>query len=391
MKKNIFTEKFIKRLSRIDHTDIEQYVHRLIEDRHVIQTVFDRLPEGIILVNPKGEIILANDVASDFLGINLQDQINKPVQNVIQNPSLKKFIDTHLGSEKRVLNEEFDLHTSRSRIVDLNIYPFFSDNNERAGTVLTFHDVTDKSSSDRKMFHFEKLESILKLAAGIAHEMGNPLNAVHIHTALLEKEARKCDSATRDRISSHISAIKEEISRLDHIIRKFLSAARQKNTQFSEANINTIITNLLTSMKTEFKAKNIRLSLKLANELPSTFCDADKLSQVFSNLIRNSIQAMNEGGDLNIATQFKKPGIYISISDSGTGISEADLPHIFDPFFSTKGGGSGLGLMLVLDIIREHGGKIDVNSKQGEGTTMTIFLPVRREKAQLPFNKEAST
>lgn len=383
-----FTEKFLTRLDRIDRRNVEDYVRKLAEERQLIESIFNRLPEGIVFVDPQGQIVLVNQAAREILGRSFEEHLHGSLLNYITHPEIYQFLDDHLKLERRILHKEFQIFAPRERIILLNLFPFFDEENRRVGTVITLHDVTEKSFSEKQLFQFERVESILRLAAGIAHEMGNPLNALHIHLKLLEKECQKLSKTAQARLKPYVSILNEETGRLDHIVKSFLRAARRRAARFQLYDINKIVQEALHRFRYELKERRIQVKAELDPRLPRALVDPEKLEQAFVNLIRNAIQAMPKGGRLLVSARFSEGVLFVAFTDTGEGIEETDLPHIFEPYFSTKQEGAGLGLMIVLDIVREHGGKIDVKSKKGEGTTMTLILPIRREKPQIPFEEK---
>jgi signal transduction histidine kinase len=269
-------------------------------------------------------------------------------------------------------------------------------------------DITEKRSREAQLRRAENLASLTTLAAGVAHEIKNPLGSLSIHIQLIQKamdahkeiyyEARsehgqsEASGANGDeedsrqyfsRLDKYIGVVNEEIDRLNRIVVDFLFAVRPMNMDFREGNINSLIEELSDFVRYELEESNINCVLELEKDLPRTGFDERYMKQALLNLIKNAQAAMENGGTLTIKTEFKDGQIDILVMDTGSGISDANLSKIFEPYFTTKETGSGLGLTLVFKIIREHRGEITVKSKEGQGTRFKITLPIPQKERRL--------
>ena len=233
--------------------------------------------------------------------------------------------------------------------------------------------------SQDQLIQSGKLSIIGELATGVAHEVRNPLATIRLITQHLEK---KC--ADNYQIEK-LKTIQRNINRIDKIIYGLLNISRPPRSNYAYHNVNKILDRIGLILK-NFPSENIRLIKKYETELPHTWFNSDCLEQVFFNLISNAMRAMKNGGKLYITTSFDstRKGIIIKFEDTGAGISEENLKNIFNPFFTTYQEGTGLGLYICQNIINEHKGNLSVESKLGEGTAFTIFLPLekRKEKKQ---------
>ncbi|MFI5144507.1 MAG: cache domain-containing protein [Ignavibacteria bacterium] len=228
-----------------------------------------------------------------------------------------------------------------------------------------------------QLFRSEKLASIGKLAAGVAHEINNPLTGVLTNSSLLLEDLDESDPRRED-----VQVIVNETIRCREIVKRLLDFARQTKPQKKLTNINQIIENIILLVRNQSSFRNIIIKKNLSDNIPEILADMDQIQQVFINLILNASEAMQNGGQLVIDSKMSSNSDFIEIkfSDTGCGISDQDKARIFDPFFTTKGHGTGLGLSISYGIIERHGGKIIVDSTPGSGTVFTIFLPVDFEE-----------
>jgi len=231
------------------------------------------------------------------------------------------------------------------------------------------------SHREEQILQSKKLASLGILTAGVAHELTNPLNNISM---IAQTYAEMYDKLSEENKIGFMNKVEQETERIREIIKNLLDFSKPKETNLKEADINGVITRTLTLVQNMLDVSNIDTKVNLEEGLPKVFVDEHQVQQVLVNLITNAVQAMSAGGRLFIASRLGRgrDSVEITVMDSGKGISPEFLPHIFDPFFSTKGeGGTGLGLSVSYGIIKNHGGDIRVESKVGTGTTFTIELP----------------
>lgn len=227
--------------------------------------------------------------------------------------------------------------------------------------------------------HEDRLSNLGELATVLAHEMKNPMNSIIINLEVLRSTmAELCPQADHPQLlkaKRYLEIIEGEVRRLDKVLRGFLDFANPPQSTRTQFKINPVIKLMTDFMAQEFKQKGITFSLDLDSDLPPYVGSADQFKQALLNLMINSIQAMPKGGELKIQTIYENAEIVLRISDTGIGIEPAVLNRIYDPYFTTKTRGSGLGLTVVKRFVKDHGGRIDVQSEQGKGTTFDIRLP----------------
>jgi two-component system, sporulation sensor kinase E len=247
----------------------------------------------------------------------------------------------------------------------------------------------------------------------VAHEIGNPLNALHIHLQLMEREVRKLKGGSdgqgqtlatgshrnrprgtalsRDpdtfevgrKLERYLEVAKGEINRLDYIITQFLQAIRPAPPQFKPASLNEAVQKTLELLQPEIENRQLTVKTRLARHLPMAPLDLAQIQQVLVNLAKNAMQAMAKGGTLTLQTGEGTDGVWVSVADTGGGIPQDQINRIFEPFFTTRKKGSGLGLMIVQRIVRAHGGRIELESQVGRGSTFRVWLPLQERKPRL--------
>jgi signal transduction histidine kinase len=245
------------------------------------------------------------------------------------------------------------------------------------GFAVILRDITENRKSTEETIHSERLSALTLLAAGVAHEIGNPLNSLHIHLQLLERKIRRLPDSNRLDLQNALEVAKGEIQRLDSIVQQFLGAIRPAQLEVRPENLNALIRESIDFLRPEIDDRGIRVEENLREDLPLLDIDRTQIKQAFFNVIKNAFQAMRAEGVLRIETALEESWVRISFVDNGGGIPAANMSKIFEPYFTTKAGGSGLGLLIVRRIVREHGGEIDLVSQDGEGLAFSIRLPLR--------------
>lgn len=377
-----FLERIVSRLDRIDRKSLERYVTELADEKQLLSQLLDHVPHGIMVLTNRSEILYLNRRMVHLF--NIPDTIRPKaiISEAISDVPFVQWLEKQVELEEEKFHEEIEVLLPRPMVLQVTLQ--FEKKSHTTMAFLFVSNLTERDMNTRERFQLQNWESMISLAAGIAHEVGNPLNSLTIHLALLTKALKKVPAGEKKKIDSSVRAMTDEIARLDKIVRNFLRATRRKPLRFELVQVNQLIDKTVTLLKPELKAGRISVRQALDKEIPPFLLDAERMQQVFLNLIINAIHAMPQKGTLQISTELQDKLCLLHFQDTGVGIPENRLPRIFDAYFTTKEEGSGLGLLIVYQIVREHGGRIEVASKPNQGTTFTIILPLRKEKLGLP-------
>ena len=297
---------------------------------------------------------------------------------------LKELDWPRILAEGRVVSRDLEVFYPQPRYLSFYLVPLDDKDASLMGFALIFHDMTARRAQAREAIESEKMNAVTLLAAGVAHELGNPLNSLNIHLQLLERDLRRgaADVSHEDLLES-VRIARSEVSRLDTIINQFLGAVRPAHAARSPVSINATLHESLSFLQPEIRDRDVIVQEELAADLPSIPANSDQLKQAFYNLIKNALQALSHGGILRVTTSRSDTHIEISFEDNGTGITVEDMAHITEPYFTRKKTGTGLGLFIVQRILHEHGGHLELLSEPGRGTTARILLPLADRRVRL--------
>lgn len=384
-KKPSSLDKVLDRLDRLDAAGLRTLVQRLARERALLDTVFNTLQEGVLVITADGEIDYANDAASRLIGFKSGPDAEKTLWRLV--PGLRASLEgTGAGKPAGgpVVTREFELTYPAPRVVRLYMVPFSEGEGGAARSAIILSDITTEKRSTEELIENEKISSILLLAAGVAHELGNPLNSLTIHLQLIERKLKKLKgSKESESLGESIRICQDEVTRLDGIIRNFLEAIRPRPPDLAEVNVAEVIEDVLRFQDKELTDRGLVVGADLPANIPVIMADRNQLKQVFFNLVKNAMEAMTTGGKLAIGVRADDDSVFIRIADTGAGIKTEDLARLFSPYHTTKSGGHGLGLMIVQRIMRDHGGHVGIESKEGVGTVVTLQFPQRHRRVRM--------
>jgi signal transduction histidine kinase len=385
-----FLEKLIERLGRIGPEEVQNYFLRLAQEKGFLETVFNAIQEGIIVTDSKGRITYLNDAACGLFGLEAAEAIGKPLDERVRGSDWES-----LTKSPGPVSHDMEIFYPQNRFINFYIVPLLMESRnsvagiddsgqpgsaipataEQVGHVMILRDITKSRRTAQQTIESERLNALTLLAAGVAHEIGNPLNSLHIHLQLMERSVQKLHGEAKAELQQSIDIAHSEVNRLDSIVTQFLRAIRPSRPQLRPESLNTIIEDAVRFFTPEIQDRDITVKQELRSDLPLLQLDRDQMKQAFYNVIKNSLEATKRHGTLHIRTDMDDTNVIVSFVDTGSGMSAGNLSRVFQPYFTTKPSGTGLGLLIVRRIVREHGGELSIESNEGEGLTLTIRLP----------------
>ena len=386
-----FVEKLIGRLGKIGPEDVQNYFLRLAQEKGFLETVFNSIQEGIIVSDSQGRITYLNDAACQLFGLEPEDSLGRRLDERVRG------LDWNALSREGAVSRDMEIFYPANRFINFYSVPLVIEprdrvvtpeqgvddkagqrpvaTTEQVGHAIILRDITESRRSEQQTLESERLNALTLLAAGVAHEIGNPLNSLNIHLQLINREARKLDGAKRTKLQESVEIARAEVNRLDSIISQFLRAIRPTRPQLRPESVNSIVEEAVRFFAPEIKDRDIVVEQELRSDLPLIDIDRDQMKQALYNVIKNSFEAMKSRGILRIRTDKDDSHVFVKFTDTGGGISPENLSRVFEPYFTTKSSGTGLGLLIVRRIVREHGGELSIESSEGKGLTLTIRLP----------------
>jgi len=371
-----FVKKALEKAPRIDKSQLESLLGLVVAENELYEASLHSLPSGFVVLDPTHRVLFHNKAAERLIPfVSGFEGSDKPVWTQLRDADVADFLRRALESDQTSLTREFVLDAaSGPRILSFGLMPLLVEGRIQ-GSMLLVQDVTERKSRESRLRRAESLASLTTLAAGVAHEIKNPLGSMGIHIQLIQralKAGKPLDGATLDH---DLEVINEEINRLNGIVVDFLFAVRPMDTTLILGSLNKMVADLVEFLEAELSQAGIRAELDLEKRDDTVLMDERFLKQALMNLVKNSMHAMTGGGKLTFRTKRNGDALTLYLVDTGTGIPEDVLEKIFEPYFTTKDFGSGLGLTLVYKIVKEHGADIQVSSKVGTGTTVSIAFP----------------
>jgi two-component system, sporulation sensor kinase E len=374
-----FIDKLIERIRRVQPEEVQNYLVRLAREKGFLERIFDALQEGVIVTDIQGKIQFINAAAAQIFGVEPEEAFGRPLEE-----KLRGLDWTSLRSNETSVSRDIEVFYPRHRFLNFYVAPLHlhkdvEDSNamrqDLVGYAIILRDITEDRRMAEQTIESERLSALTLLSAGVAHEIGNPLNSLNIHLQLIERRLRKAPAELRSELGELLATAKSEIQRLDSIVHQFLRAIRPSTPQFETHDLNEILEESVAFLRPEIRDRDIIVELDLDPTLPRLQIDRDQMKQAFYNVIKNAFQAMKTGGILHVRSWQSELYVSVSFNDTGGGISQDQMSKLFQPYYTTKSSGSGLGLLIVRRIVREHGGEIEIESNEGKGMRVTIHLP----------------
>ena len=380
--KTAFWNKLIERLDRLDSGSVQAQFLRLASERGMLETIFQALREGILVLDAEGRIVYANRGACRLLGLDEATAAGQPMKRYVRDVEWDGLLRLDEKEWARLANREIEISYPEHRFLAIYLAPLENPKDDRPGAVMILRDVTKDRDRAAELVESERLNAILLLAAGVAHEIGNPLNSLAIHLQLMDRELRALPDGGGVSLRELLDVARGEIARLDQILSQFLKAIRPSLPNFERQGLPEIVSETLEALDAEIRDRQVVVEVEPAEDLPAAWVDRAQTRQAFFNVIRNAIQAMAGGGVLRISFSASERLVGAVFQDTGPGIPSGQMGELFEPFRTTKSDGHGMGLMIVQRIVRDHGGTVLVDSLPG-GTRIQLNFPRDDQRIRL--------
>ena len=338
-----FFKGIIKHIGRLDAEELRKQYELVANEFANSEMLLNALKEGIVRLDAEGRVVQSNPAARHLLGMAIEDAL--------------PMLGTALGKSTK---REIAVTYPESRILEIQTIPLGDE------TIVFLRDITAEKARSEEELRAGATAAVRDLASGVAHEIGNPLNAISLSLQLLERQHP--EEAT-------IAECRAQVARLDGILRGFLTALRPSKPDLKPESAAKPLKNCLATLKHQFEEHRITLTVDIPAALPPAAIDLAQIEQVYFNLLKNSLEAMADGGAIEIAVRYDDEHVIVSFRDHGAGMTTEQLTHLFEPYRTSKAHGTGLGLMISKRIVTDHGGSIEVESAPGEGSVFTIRLP----------------
>ncbi|MDR0444874.1 MAG: hypothetical protein LBG98_01115 [Puniceicoccales bacterium] len=370
-------ENFVDNAEHLKHPELVMLVQRLFQQQRLLKTVLQIIRDGVIILKPNGYLYFCNHASQQLLGIPSPLGKNTKLWRFL--PELKSVLSQHLSG---TILRELEISYPSQKLLQVYAVPFKEGHRNLIALILS--DITSDRTSTQQLIENERISSVMLLAASIAHEIGNPLNSIHLQLSLIDQSAQSLDHNHKAKIQTQTKTCQQEIERLHHIVHNFLQAIRPTPLQRSDIDIMALLQEVIQVMGPELESVGMSTYLHTDEAIiPTILGDGEQLKQVFFNLIKNAMEAMGHTGHLSMTLHSDFDWLHLSFQDSGIGMSSEVCCRIFDPFFTSKKSGDGLGMVIVQRILRDHGASIQIKTQEDRGTCISLKFPLKIKKAKL--------
>lgn len=401
-----YVKRVKQKAEKLSKEQVLSLLEDVVDENESLYSVFESLSTGLLITDDNFRLLRSNTIAESWLPFSehLEDILGseKPIWEYIEDEDIAAFLRRCL--EKNVTNSSEDFSTVTSggtvRFLTVTIAPLINEG-VLNGKMILVRDITEKKNQDILLHRMENLANLTNLAAGMAHEIKNPLGAISIHIQLIQKALAKAREnedklPAKKFVEDHIDVVNEEIDHLNKLVMDFLLAVRPVKAQLELKEPDKLIDGLVSFFKPEFNGEGIDVIYRPSESGKKILLDEKLFRDVIMNISQNSLAALKSkysGEDSSIKSEgiakfcisntVRENKFIITIADNGCGMSEESLSKIFEPYYTTKANGTGLGMTMVYKIIKEFSGDIIVDSKEGEGTAFTITFPIPQKDTKL--------
>lgn len=381
---NQFVKKASSKIDKLSNEQILRIINAQTSELRLRNLALDNSYIGYMLVENEGVLAYINKQATCLVPVyKRQRYIDASFRDVLANDELLSFVGMCLGDPKAAQSSIFEFEDPGSGKKYINCMTLRPKDFE--GVLFAFSDVTYFQRFKEEFRKNESLASMATMAAGVAHEIKNPLASISIYLQLLDRELAKKGCVDKDTADKYLCVVKEEVDRLNSIAVDFLFAVKPLKVNLEKVSPNDIAERVSKLVVPELDEKGITLELRLATSMPSVMLDSGLMQQAVLNLVKNAMQAMegmDEGSSRRISISSYIDGEYavLSVSDTGCGMSEDQMEKVFEPYYTTKSNGTGLGLTILFKIVKELSGDVNVHSTVGKGSEFIIRLPIPKDE-----------
>ncbi|MCR4948359.1 MAG: PAS domain S-box protein [Treponema sp.] len=399
-----YVKRVTQKAEKLSKEQLLSLLETMVDENESLYSVLESLSTGLLIIDNNFKLLRSNTIVESWLPFSERIEdiqgTDTPVWEYIEDEDIAAFLKKCKENNITNSSEDFSIVTSGGsvRFLTITISPLVNDG-ELNGKVILVRDITEKRNQDVLLHRMENLANLTNLAAGMAHEIKNPLGAISIHIQLIQKALEKAREnedklPAKKFVEDHIDVVNEEIEHLNKLVMDFLLAVRPIKAQLELKDPDKLINGLIDFIKPEFNKAAIKVEFRQSESSKKIMLDEKLFRDVIMNISQNALAALKtkfqgeEGGQFTISDKVEGNKYILTIADNGCGMSEETLAKIFEPYYTTKANGTGLGMTMVYKIIKEFSGEIFVNSKEGEGTAFVISFPIPQKDAKLIASNE---